>query len=253
MVVEQIEKRNSRIALLGLGLSLLAVLLLLIAVLGYRWGLWHFRFSIVTLNEYVAYAGAAGAVVSLIGLGRAWPGGAARGLLVAVAGVVIGAWATKNVYDQWFIVQTVPFIHDITTDTENPPEFIAVVPEREAQGAAPHEYEGPALAAKQRYGYPDLAPLTLDIDADAAFDRARKVAETMDWVIVDVDPDQGRIEATAASFWYGFKDDMVIRVTAEGAGSRIDMRALARKGRSDLGKNAARIRAYLAKLGEASG
>ncbi len=252
-MAEQIEKKNSRIALVGLGLALLSVLMLLIGVLGYRWGLWHFRFSIVTLNEYVVYAGAAGAVVSLIGMGRAWPGGTTRGLLIAVAGVVIGTWASKNVYDQWFIVKTVPFIHDITTDTETPPEFVAVVPEREAQGANPHQYEGAALAATPRYGYPDLAPLILDIDADAAFARAQQVAETMDWTIVDVDKEQRRIEATDGSFWYDFKDDIVIRVTAEGSGSRIDMRSLSRQGRSDWGKNAARIRAYFAKFGQSSG
>ena len=62
--------------------------------------------------------------------------------------------------------------------------------------------------------------------------------------IVAVNPDEGRVEATATTFWFGFKDDVIVRVLAEGEGSRIDLRSMSRVGRSDIGANAARILAF---------
>ena len=68
------------------------------------------------------------------------------------------------------------------------------------------------------------------------------------WTVVAADQSSGRIEANEASRWFGFVDDVVIRVSADGAGSRIDVRSVSRMGRSDFGVNAGRVRAYLAAL-----
>ncbi len=73
------------------------------------------------------------------------------------------------------------------------------------------------------------------------------------WTIVASDPATGRIEASQTSRWFGFTDDIVIRVAAHGTGSRIDMRSLSRQGRSDFGVNAARIRAYMRALKQRAG
>jgi uncharacterized protein (DUF1499 family) len=56
----------------------------------------------------------------------------------------------------------------------------------------------------------------------------------------------GLVEATATTFWFGFKDDVVVRVVANAAGSRIDIRSVSRVGQSDIGANAARIEKFLA-------
>ena len=145
----------------------------------------------------------------------------------------------------------VPRIHDITTDTASPPRFVSVVPLR---AGAPNsvEYGGPELAAQQRQGYPDLQPLSLPVPPNQAFDRALATARKMGWEIVASDPPSGRIEATDTTFWFGFKDDVVIRVAPAENGSRIDVRSLSRVGLSDVGTNAARIRRYLAALRDAS-
>jgi uncharacterized protein (DUF1499 family) len=90
--------------------------------------------------------------------------------------------------------------------------------------------------------------LHLDAPPAQAFDRALAAARAMSWEIVASDPAQGRIEATATTFWFGFKDDIVVRIAAEGAGSRLDVRSLSRIGKSDVGANARRIRDYLAKV-----
>jgi uncharacterized protein (DUF1499 family) len=141
----------------------------------------------------------------------------------------------------------VPAIHDISTDVENPPAFSAVAPIR--RGAPnPVEYGGPAIAEQQRKAYPDIGPVALDAPPDQAFQRALDAARDMGWEIVDANPAQGRIEATATTWWFGFKDDVVIRVSATEGGSKIDVRSLSRVGKSDVGTNAARIRAYLSRF-----
>jgi uncharacterized protein (DUF1499 family) len=143
--------------------------------------------------------------------------------------------------------RSVPAIHDITTDWENPPAFSAVAPLR--RGAPnPVEYGGAAVADQQRKAYPDIQPMLVDASPARTFERALEAAREMGWEIVDANPAQGRIEATATTLWFGFKDDVVIRVSATDSGSRIDLRSLSRVGRSDVGANAARIRAYLAKF-----
>jgi uncharacterized protein (DUF1499 family) len=141
-----------------------------------------------------------------------------------------------------------PPIHDVATDTEHPPACVAAVA-LNAPGRT--DYEGPALAERQRAAYPDLRPAMLpDAPADA-FRRALAVVQWMDWELVATDPAALRIEATDRSFWFGFDDDVVIRIAAEGeTGSRVDVRSLSRVGMGDLGVNARRVRAFLAALTE---
>jgi uncharacterized protein (DUF1499 family) len=141
----------------------------------------------------------------------------------------------------------VPRIHDVTTDTEHPPAFVAVLPLR-AGALNPVEYGGPEIAAQQHRGYADILPLMLSVPPARAFDRALAAAQTQGWELVASDAASGRIEATDTTFWFGFKDDVVIRVTATPDGSRVDVRSLSRVGGSDIGANAARIRTYLARL-----
>ena len=245
------QTRISRIALLGFAVAVLAALAMMAAALGYRLGIWSFRFALLTLTDYAAYAAFAGGAISLIGLGRSLPGNLPS-MVVSVIGVVVGGYSCHTIYQQWVTVKSVPFIHDITTDTVNPPAFIAVVAAREAEGANPHDYAGETVARQQECGYPNLKPLAVDAEPATAYDRALDVANSMDWEIVAADRALGRIEATDTSTWYGFKDDIVVRVVAEeaGTGSRVDVRSLSRVGRSDVGVNAARIRTYLDALDE---
>jgi uncharacterized protein (DUF1499 family) len=141
----------------------------------------------------------------------------------------------------------VPAIHDITTDPTNPPQFVAVLRLREG-ALNPAEYGGPEVAAKQRAAYPDIVPLTLNLPPARAFDRALASARAMGWELVASDPAGGRVEATDTTFWFGFKDDVVVRVQPQESGSRVDVRSLSRVGGGDIGANAARVRKYLAAL-----
>jgi len=124
--------------------------------------------------------------------------------------------------------------------------FDAIVPLR---GDASNALERSSdVTGLQRDGYPDLAPITLPAPPDQAFDRALAVAQEAGWQIVTADKSSGRIEATDTTRWFGFKDDVVVRLTPWGAGTRVDVRSVSRVGRSDIGTNARRIRQYLDRL-----
>lgn len=231
----------ARIAVL---LSLAAAVVLLVAGPGTRLDWWHFRTGLQMLRwaAYLGLAGAALAVVLLL-IPAQRRTGIGPLLLAAVLGVAVAAvpWTFMRQ------ARAVPPIHDITTDTQRPPEFVAVLPLR--TGATnPVAYGGAEIARQQQAAYPDLQPLRLELAPAAAFERALEAARAMGWQIVAADPAAGRIEATDTTFWFGFKDDVVIRIEADGTGSRIDVRSLSRVGGSDVGANAKRIRAYLRRL-----
>ena len=167
---------------------------------------------------------------------------------MAAAGIVAGL-AVVSVPSA-FILSGVgkPPIHDITTDTVNPPPFVAVLPLR-AGAPNPPEYAGGAAADQQRRAYPDIAPLVVHLSASAAFDRVDAAVRDLGWELVGSDRTSGRIEATDTTFWFGFKDDVVVRITEDsGQGSRIDVRSKSRVGVGDLGTNARRVRELLSRL-----
>ena len=70
----------------------------------------------------------------------------------------------------------------------------------------------------------------------------------MGWEIVAANAEEGRIEATDTTLWFGFKDDVVVRIQARDDESLLDVRSVSRVGKSDVGTNAQRIRAYLRKF-----
>ena len=119
---------------------------------------------------------------------------------------------------------------------------------RMSAAASAGNSEALATADAQRSGYPDIGPVDLAQTPAAAFDRALSVARAMGWTIVASDARTGRIEATATTAWFGFRDDVVIRVTPRGSGSRVDVRSHSRVGRGDLGANARRVRDFSARL-----
>lgn len=218
----------------------------MLAGFGSRLGWWDFRTGFLIL-KWGVYGGLATAVISLVGCVLARPGGPRRGFVPAVLGLLISLVVVGVPWRWKQTAQRVPPIHDITTDTENPPRFVGVLPLRKNAGN-PAEYGGLEIAAQQRAGYPNLGPATLNVPPDQAFERALVAARDMCWGIVEANAAEGRIEATDTTFWFGFKDDIVVRVAPVDAGSRIDVRSVSRVGRSDAGTNARRIQKYLEKM-----
>ncbi len=136
----------------------------------------------------------------------------------------------------------VPPIHDISTDLDNPPLF-ETVPSLRAASDNSLDIDAKVQAAQKAH-YTSLAPLMLDGTPADNFAAAVAAAENMGWEIVAADKSNGRLEATATTAMFGFKDDVVIRLSADNVGTKVDMRSASRVGISDLGANAARIEAY---------
>ena len=221
----------------------------LAAVAGAGAGL-SYRSDLLALREafellrWAAYGGAAGAALSIAGLVRTWPGSSRRGFWVAMLGLVTGAATFGLPYSHYRLAKKLPPIHDITTDTRTPPQFRAVLPLR-GDAANSLEYGGEAVAAQQRDAYPDIRPLVTPLPHSRVFEAVLETAMRSRWEVVDSSPVAGRLEAVDSTPWFGFRDDVVVRVTDQEGGTRVDVRSVSRVGVSDVGRNAQRIRNYL--------
>lgn len=177
------------------------------------------------------------AILSVIRLVRGRPVGLGGGVALAtgVLFVVLASRAGGG-----------PRINDFTTDVADPPAFRHALsfPANVGRDMA----YPPAFAPVQQECCADLHPARVKANATDALERARRAAEGMpDWRVTTVDADGGTVEAVATTHVFGFQDDIVIRVRADGPSeSRIDMRSKSRDGRGDLGTNANRIRTYIA-------
>ena len=241
----------SRIAIfagaLGFWLSVAGVVGIILSPLGFRLGLWDYAFALSVVLKYATYAALAGLALCIVGLLLAKLATPPIPVGRAVAGLIISGLFAGYVVVQYNKVQSLPFIHDITTDTANPPAFVALA---DARKAAPNglDYKGAEIAEKQKQAYPDIGPITSNLSPPELFVKAEAAARAAGWDIAAADVQAGRIEATVTSLIYGFKDDMVIRITPAAGGSQLDMRSMSRMGKSDVGMNAKRIREFVGSL-----
>ena len=143
--------------------------------------------------------------------------------------------------------KTVAPIHDISTDLINPPEFVAIAPLR-ADAPNPVAYAGEATAEQQRQGYPELKTLVYSQSKAELVNATEQVAKDLGWELVNIDANKGIVEATDTTAWFGFKDDVVVRINDNGSERLVDIRSKSRVGGSDLGKNAARIHNFIEEL-----
>jgi uncharacterized protein (DUF1499 family) len=221
----------------ALVLALAAGVALLVSGPGYRVGVFPLR-TAFTVLRWGAYLGIAASALAAASLWRArgWNALGAAALLIGLTCVVVPFRFQR-------MAAAAPPIHDITTDTANPPAFEAMVPLRaDAPNSLDYSQE---TARQQRDAYPDLAPLILELPAPQAFDRAMAAAQDAGWEIVEADADAGRIEATDTTRFFGFQDDVVVRLTPLDGRTVVDVRSVSRVGRGDAGTNARRIRDFL--------
>ena len=148
--------------------------------------------------------------------------------------------------------KSVPPIHDISTDLINPPKFVAIAPLR-ADAPNPVEYAGAEAAKQQRDAYPDLKTLSYTQSQSELVKATEQAVNNLGWDLVNSDVDKGIVEATDSTMWFGFKDDVVVRVTDNGSERLLDIRSKSRVGGSDLGKNAERIHNFINELDKVLG
>ena len=220
---------------LALFLALAALLALAASGPGTRFDAFSYRVGL-ELFRWAAYLGLAAALVAVVVL--AVPAARRAGIALPAMALLVGLAVFYVPFQFQRTARSVPSINDITTDTEHPPQFMT----------AAHPYPGDDFARRQRAAYPELGGARLRVAPAEAFKRALSVAQSMGWEVVGQDAAGGRIEAVDTTRWFGFRDDIAIRVTPEGEASRVDVRSRSRVGRNDLGTNARRIRAYLERL-----
>lgn len=238
--------RLSRTAAAALIVATVAGVLAAVAGLGHRWGWWSFTTGFQVLR-WGAYVGVTGIVLGLSGLVLTLIHKRSRGASLAVIALLISFSTVAVPLQQLRMARSLPPIHDITTDTESPPEFQAILSLRR-DASNPSAYGGTDIARQQREAYPDIRPLSVAQPSARVFQGALAITHDRDWKIVAANSDRGRIEAVATTLWFGFKDDVVIRLTTQGDMTRVDMRSVSRVGRSDVGANARRIREFLSDL-----
>ncbi len=235
------------LCLAALAMALLCLLAVLIGALGTRLSWWTYRISLGMLAG-VFWLALLASLIGIVGAALAASRKASTG--AALAGILGVLIALTMVYSPWKMRDTalrLPPIHDLSTDLDDPPKFDRV---KALRGPDDHPvaYDGPEVATLQRKAYPQLAPLITPATRHHAFAAVSAVLAEMGLQIVASDATQGRLEAIATSRLYGFKDDVVVRILANGLGSRIDIRSKSRVGRHDLGVNAQRIDEILLRL-----
>ncbi|PCF97135.1 DUF1499 domain-containing protein [Vreelandella nigrificans] len=228
------------LALLG------AMLLMGAAGPAYRWEFIELSsaFNLLRTGVYAATAAVVLSVLLLLAsmIQRRWGTG-----LVAIVVMLATVALLYSPWQQWQRAQQVPAIHDITTDMQTPPTFEAL---RGAREAAPNavDYPGEATARQQQAAYPNVQPLTVAVPIETVLSAAQAEVEASGWRISAIT--ENTIEATATTLWFGFEDDVVIRLTEQPNSVRVDMRSASRLGASDIGTNALRIETFLNALRE---
>lgn len=238
------RKWANRLMIAALVLAIGAAATVALAGFGHRWGWWGARQGFAML-PYGAYIGAGTAVAALlIGLFAAVKDARAAALLSFVA-IGFGAGALAFPVDLQMRALSAAPISDITTDPIKPPQFVAL---KAARDAAPNgsAYPGMAASRRQLEAYPDIVTLRSKFKPQDVLARAQAIARDLGWEIVAVTEDG--FEASVTSAWWGFVDDVVVRLRVEGQETRLDLRSASRIGTSDLGVNAKRIRAFMTRF-----
>ena len=229
----------------------------LVASFGTRFGYWDYHFGLFKLFPWCLGTGLAtfvcGAVWIVWALIANDSGGRVFGL-IGLIGIIVVLYNPVTEYWDHYGQPPMP---DVSTDTEDPPTFVSLLSRREGAKTSPN-YEGgktiifdgkaASLALLQHKYYGDVHSAAILISPERLFKRAVAASYAMGWTIVAIVPDEGRIEATDTTFFFGFTDDIVIRVKPAGMGAKLDIRSKSRADGDDLGRNVRRVRDFIKKL-----
>lgn len=229
---------RSRVAVAALLLSLLVIAVVVAAAIGFRQELWGYGMSVKILR-FAIYGGLLAALLAVAGMLSARLA-RRRGFLISLLALLTVSPALITPLYWNYAKSVLPPIQDIATDPDAPLVFWDVPTTRT-------DYPGGKVAEQQRAAFPDIRPLRLQAPLEQVFQAARTLAERRGWKLVAADAEEGRIEATVTTFWFGFKDDVAIGISrSDDGGVRVDMRSTSRYGGGgDGGANANRIRAFL--------
>ena len=262
----------------ALALSLFAILWFAAAAVGTKLGLWNWQFGLgvmtITWGPMLLMAAAGISVLAVIASLIKSP--RKKAFMLAFAALLISGLAFGRVAAFGGQAARLPPLHDIQTDWANPiqpsdvlltaREFTGAlnpivddpVIDEGANGRWPGmggrrvaevqeeaEFDTATHKSPKETPYPMIAPLRAPVTVEAAYEAALAAVEGRGWTVVTASPEDASIEATETSFWFGFHDDVMIRIRSEEEYVVIDVRSTSRVGLSDLGANAKRIRNLL--------
>jgi hypothetical protein len=245
----------SRLASWSRNLAVFSVVAVLVSIVIVRFGFLEIKPALATFFGALAIA-----VISILfGIAGAiaiWQNGS-RGISRILLAFLINALLLA--YPAYLAVQyrKLPPIYDITTDPVDPPRFEALARLRTGEGTNPAVYAGLYSAEQQRIAYPDIETVELEVPVQRAYELSLRLVTRRKWLVIDERPPTlprrtGRIEAVARTPIMGFREDVSIRVTADGEDSRVDIRSASRYFDSDFGSNAARVRKLIDDLNNAA-
>ena len=245
--MNQSTNRRSKLAAFSLGMGALAIILPMLGGLGARVDLWSYGVGLL-LAPLGLLAGIIGLLLGLAALLRLRKAGEPPGF--APAGTGVSALGSLYLGSLALAAFSAPPIHNVSTDIEDPPQFTAAASLR-GEDANPLFYDSETIGPLQREAYPDLGPLDMDLPLEEAYALVQGVLIDLGLDLVREAPEQGEIEAVATTFWFGFKDDLVVRLRRTDLGTRMDIRSVSRVGVSDLGANAERISEIISRVEDA--
>jgi uncharacterized protein (DUF1499 family) len=250
-----LEEPVSSLATWARNLAVFAVVAVVVSIVIVRFGFLEMKPAITTFFGALACAGLS-ILIGLAAFVAIWRNGT-RGMSRILLAFLIDAVVLA--YPAYLSLQyrKLPAIHDITTDPIDPPRFDALSRLRSGDGANTAVYAGLYSAEQQRLAYPDIEPVELEIPAERAYQIVHQLVNKRKWLVIDERAPQpprlaGRIEAVARTPIMGFREDVSIRISADGEDSRVDIRSSSRYFDSDLGSNAARVTKFIDDLNTAA-
>ena len=236
------------LALASLVLGFLGVLTPIIGALGSRGGLWSFFIGVfmTPVGFLMALVGLLLGLFALLRLRRL-----GERLVLAAHGAGLSLLVSLYLGSVVMSAFMFPPIHNVSTDIEDPPQFIHAQSLR-AEHENTLDYDSELLGPIQREGYPEVKPIVMELVPDEMYGRVKRVLTDMGMEVTREDPAQGEMEAVATTFWFGFKDDLVVRLREVEGGTRMDLRSVSRVGVGDLGTNADRIMEVMKRVERAS-
>lgn len=229
----------------------------LFGALGSGWGFWDWTVGVSGLT-WSSYLALAGFLLGVFFSWHAWKSNIARPRFLRwlgmLASIIYIGWLLSYLIMSW----SSPAIHDVSTDLADPPQFATLTlrPDNLDKVPGADDPDMKNMTPQQRWvmisqkNYGNIRSVRINEPVVKVIEKAERLAQARDWDIAVVSPEQGRMEATATSALFRFKDDIVLRVrpTENGLGSIVDMRSVSRVGDNDLGVNAKRVREFLADL-----
>lgn len=272
-----------KVAIFALALSIFTVLWFAVAALGTKFGFWPWQVGLgqmtIGIGPGIAMLAVGVAIIAqiiaLIKAPRFQP------FVLALAAMLVAAFCMFRLAGLGAQAGSLPPLHDIQTDWTNPIQFSqAIMDAREAQGDTNPVLDAPTVPeyAEERWPgtsgrlvselqeeaelkeagkgtvYPKMETLYFNQSPAEVAAVAEQIIDRRGWEIVFAGEtgremgDELQIDATATSGWFGFKDDVAVRLRPVEGATAVDIRSTSRVGLSDLGANSTRVYGLMIEL-----